>query len=123
MNLQYFHGRKTQFFKEFTVCVDVPSKQLLLSHINDIIMGRLNSIPIPVGFTEVNPKDQYNKQTGRTLSLERTRTRDFKLMSVYQDTENNSVKVILDSDSISLSFELKVNRQKVHFVKSTVFLK
>lgn len=119
MNLQYFHGQKHKgCHKEFTIVVDVPSKEKLVSDINDLVMGRSTSISIPYGYTEVLGSDQYCKAIGRNFALSRCSS---KHMNVIMTTKNNTTKVCFLDKNISFTLELKAERNKVHFISGNVY--
>ena len=82
--VQYFHQKQLHPTKKrHTVCLDVPSKELLLKKIfidNDF------NIELSCGITYCSNEDNYVKKLGREISFSRLKPTLFKITRIYTDT-------------------------------------
>lgn len=121
MDLQYFHGQFSRV--KHTIVVDVPPKESF----EDLILGKIKEIRIPIGSTECHPKDQYVKKIGRQYALSRCQSEKFTLNQVRH--LNNKILITLSSSSIchlddylnpaigmNILFEYKHDRKRVFFL-------
>lgn len=119
-NVQYFHGTKEKLFndKQYTVAVEVPLRSTLKLDIYNLLGTNITEIPLSVGFSIVNPKDQYNKKTGRELSLERMEEKRFKLVEIVA-TEQGIV-IEFHNEEVDIFFLLLPDNDKVRLIDAFI---
>ena len=119
-NIQYFHGTKEKYGvdKQFTIAVNVPTRENLRIEIWKLLGTNITDVNIPVGITRVSPKDQYKKSTGREISSERIENTWFKLMEVV--ATDQGIMVELHSSDIALQFLMLPDSDKVRLVNAYI---
>lgn len=117
---QFFHGMKHKAYeKEFTFCMLVPNRELLLLDIWKLLANKENSVQYGIGVSMVHPNDFYNKKFGRQVSSSRIEYVDFKLSHA---TMNENIKMVeLKNDNFYIILEIRDDKTKVRLID--VFIK
>lgn len=116
---QYFHGTKNKSVQqEFTVALEVPTKEMLRYDLWKLLGDNIKSIPLQIGLTMVNPKDNYCYEIGREISKSRTKTSEFSLVDIV--TSGDRKMISLHNGYLMITLETKTDRTKVHLVDVTL---
>lgn len=120
MNIQWNHSRIRSYNGPFgaeevksrgglTVALEVPEPWVLES----LVIG--DFITKKIGMARCSHDDNYNKKTGRELSLSRMKVMTLTVVGLHNNGTEMYV-VLQDTDGHSYELEKKTNYTKVHFV-------
>lgn len=107
---QYFH-QMNEDDPRFTVCVDVPEKDILL---NFTQLNFPKDIRIAYGLVMVNDKDFYCRKTGRDYSSNRMHSNKFTLVSI--DFIENYALMYLYNPELTITIRVHKEGNKPHFI-------
>ena len=112
--IQYYHSHGKFVFKDHTVCLEVPSVEILF----DLLVRKLGApetgLAMLLGVTIVNPKDHYCYKTGREKSQKHSWGRHFNLETVRFTEDSTIFK--LTTTEFAVYLETKPEWSKPHFI-------
>ncbi len=83
MNRQFYHGTQNKGHStEFTLAMEVPTKENLRIDIWKLLGDNIKTVKYSMGFSQLSPKDRYNRKTGRELTSSRIQEVELYLASV-----------------------------------------
>jgi len=117
MNKQFYHGDYNKGHrKEFTACVEIPTKENLRIDIWKLLGENPKAVvSYDVGIARVSPKDRYNRKTGRELSASRMQKEELKLVEIA--VNDNAKTIVLSNERVMIVLEMKEDRDKVHLIE------
>lgn len=117
MKKQYYHKMIGNF--KYTAVVDVPTKDEMVQVLGLNLFHKLE-VTIKCGYAIVNPKDRYVKKIGRETADNRAESFKFKVVNMDTVAGHSMIDLIsVDDDCpvISLCFDIKHDRTKIHLIK------
>ena len=117
-NLQFFHKSGPKFDSRHTIGLETPSKNDLL----DLMAFGSKKILINLGISYVNPKDQYNRKTGRELTSKRLKPflYQLKLASYNSEEQLELYLYCLDSPVEEIVLRISYHSNRVHFINASL---
>lgn len=119
MDLQYWHCNPQGATEgRFTAVMDVPPKEVF----EDLMLGKIDEIRIPFGFTKCHRDDNYCKAIGRNFALANCQSQVYKLDATVVENPGHIKIVLRCQDRFNPSLfnvpvlEYKYDRKRVYFL-------
>jgi len=117
--IQFYHDMGA-YPKKRTYALEVPSREILKVLALDLLNGNRPQIEFKVGYSIVNPEDNYNKSIGRNISCEKLKMEKFCLEEFICNKPNRWV-LEFKSEKLQVAFRLNPNIGKPYFIFADIY--
>ena len=95
-----------------TFSIELPLIDDLLKFVSKSVLDKSTVIPLKVGFSKRNKKDQFVKKTGQLLSTSRASYEDFAI-TLFSRFPDGDARVILKNSKYRINLAIFINRIQI----------